>query len=157
MAHRAILLVGSNIFPWENIPACISRLAEHCHVLSISTIWETPAVGSPGPNFLNTALLVETNLAPEELKWQVIRPIEETMGRIRTGDKNAPRTIDIDIITWEDQVLDTHLWNRAHIALPVSSLAPHLVDPTSGETLEIIAQELQASSSAISHPEFLIP
>lgn len=126
-------------------------------MLSISTAWETPAVGSPGPNFLNTALLIETDLAPEEFKWQVIRPIEERMGRIRTGDKNAPRTIDIDIITWEDQVLDANLWSRAHIALPVSSLAPHLVDPVSGKTLEVIAGELRDSSSAVSHPEFLKP
>lgn len=154
MAHRAILLVGSNISPEENIPTSIALLGEHCRVLSLSPIWETQAVGSPGPNFLNTAALVETQLGAGEFKWQVLRPLEEKLGRIRTQDKNAPRTIDIDIITWDGQVVDGNLWTRAHIALPVSALAPQLIEPVSGKSLETFAAELRASSHAVPHPEF---
>lgn len=150
--HRAILLVGSNIFPEENIPTSIALVQEFCRVHSVSTIWETVAVGSPGPNFLNAALLVETELQADALKWEVLRPIEERMGRIRTPDKNAPRTIDIDIITWDDQVVDGNLWSRDYIALPVSALAPQLIEPRSGKALEAIARELREKSQAVPRP-----
>lgn len=151
--HTAILSIGSNICPAENLPISIALLHEYCRVRSVSIIWETPAMGSPGPNFLNAAVLVETAQEPEEFKGQVLRPIEEMMGRVRTRDKNAPRTIDIDIVTWDDQVVDSHLWTYAYLALPVSSLAPQLIEPATGRPLETIARELQEGAAAIPHPE----
>lgn len=151
--HQAILLAGSNIFPTENIPTSIALLQEYCRVLSVSTIWETEAVGSPGPNFLNVAIRIGTDLESESYKWQVLRPIEDRMGRIRTSDKYAPRTIDIDIIVWDNQVVDAKLWTHAFIALPVAALAPQLVEPVSGRSLELIARELRETSNAIPHPE----
>ncbi len=152
--HRAILLLGSNIFPAENIPTSIALLQEYCHVESLSILWETLAVGNPGPNFLNVAVLVETELEGEAFKWQIIRPIEDKMGRVRTSNKNAPRTIDIDIIIWDGQVMDAHLWTWAHIALPVSALAPQQIDPATGKSLQEIARELREDSRAVPHPEF---
>ncbi|TLN10476.1 2-amino-4-hydroxy-6-hydroxymethyldihydropteridine diphosphokinase, partial [bacterium] len=146
--HRAILLVGSNILPEENIPTCIALLQEHCRVVSISTIWETQAVGSAGPNFLNAALLVETGMAREDFKWQVLRPGEEQMGRVRSTDKNAPRTIDIDIILWDGQVVDANLWKYDYVALPVSALAPDIVEPGTGRTLAAVARDLGELSAA---------
>lgn len=151
--HAAILSIGSNICPAENLPISIALLQEYCHVQSVSIIWETQPVGTPGPNFLNAAVLIETEQSQEEFKWRVLRPIEEMMGRVRTQDKNAPRTIDIDIVTWEGQVVDPHLWTHAYIALPVSSLAPQLIEPASGLPLEAIARELQQSGQAIPRPE----
>jgi 2-amino-4-hydroxy-6-hydroxymethyldihydropteridine diphosphokinase len=151
--HAAILLIGSNISPEENLPISIALLQEYCKVQSVSGIWETQAVGTPGPNFLNTAVLVETGFDPEDFKWQVLRVIEQAMGRIRTPDKNAPRTIDIDIVIWDGEVVDTNLWTRAYIALPVSSLVPQLVNPETGESLPEIAGQLQENAQAILRPE----
>lgn len=151
--HAAILLLGSNICPEENLPLSIALLQEYCCVQSVSVFWETQAVGTPGPNFLNAAALIETEQDQEPFKWQVLRCIEDMMGRVRTQDKNAPRTIDIDIVTWDQQVVDPHLWTHDYIALPVSSLAPQLIEPATGRSLEMIAQELQKNGQAIPRPE----
>lgn len=153
MTHLAILLLGSNISPEKNIKAAISHLHACCRILAVSTTWETQAVGSPGPNFLNVAILVSTELDPESYKWQVLRPIEEKLGRIRSADKNAPRTIDIDIITWDNKVQDANLWTRAFVAIPVAELAPALVEPSSGRTLKSVAAEMRERSAAIPRPE----
>ncbi len=59
------------------------------------------------PNFLNAAVLIETDLTAAELKEQVLQVIERELGRVRTADKNAPRTIDLDIALFGDQVLMT--------------------------------------------------
>jgi len=153
--HQAILLIGSNIAPLENLPASILLMREFCQVVSVSPIWETQAVGSLGPNFLNAAAQVMTDLEQDVFKSQILRTIENRLGRIRTNDKNAPRTIDIDIITWNHQVVDKYLWTQPHIALPVSALAPLLIDPVTGKTLDAIAQEFRKASRAILHPEVL--
>lgn len=155
--HQAILLLGSNIFPVENIPTSIALLQEYCRILSESPVWETQAVGNPGPNFLNVAVKIETGLASEDFKWQVARPIEDQLGRVRTPDKNAPRTIDIDIILWDGQVVDANLWTRVYIALPVSALAPDVIDPITGKTIKTVALALHEGSQAVQHPELFGP
>jgi len=153
--NQAILLIGSNIAPLENIPASIAQMREFCQVFSVSPIWETQAVGSLGPNFLSAAVQIMTDLEQDAFKWQVLRTIENRLGRVRTDDKNAPRTIDIDIILWNHYVVDGGLWTHAHIALPVSALAPELAQPATGKTLDAIAQELREESQAIKHTEII--
>ena len=151
--NQVILLIGSNIAPLENLPASITQMRECCQVISVSPVWETQAVGSQGPNFLNAAVLVMTELERDVFKWQALRTIENRLGRIRSDDKNAPRTIDIDIIIWNHQVIDAELWTHAHIAIPVSALVPDLTQPATGKPLAAIALELREKSQAIKHPE----
>jgi 2-amino-4-hydroxy-6-hydroxymethyldihydropteridine diphosphokinase len=155
--NQAILLLGSNIDPLENLPSAIEKLRESCQVASISPAWETQAVGSLGPNFLNAAVQVLTEMDQDLFKVQVLRSIEAGLGRIRTINKNDPRTIDIDIITWNHQVVDDGLWTHAHIALPVSALAPQLINHFTGKTLFAIAQDLREKTRAEMHPEALKP
>jgi 2-amino-4-hydroxy-6-hydroxymethyldihydropteridine diphosphokinase len=85
-------------------------LGRHLTIEEVAQTWETPAVGSRGPNFLNTAAAVRTQLPPELLKSLVLRRIERQLGRVRTANKNAPRTIDLDILVYEGQVLDPKVW-----------------------------------------------
>ena len=70
--------------------------------------WETQAVGSPGPNFLNTAVKITTGLEMSALKLSVLRSVEQELGRVRTSDKNAPRTIDLDIIVFDDEICESN-------------------------------------------------
>lgn len=142
-AHRACLLLGSNIRPAHYIPLAVQRLEALLIVERVSHTWETPAVGSSGPNFLNQALLVRTDLAPQELKEQVLRPLESDLGRVRSADKNAPRTIDIDVILWDSQVVDEQIWQRAHVAVPVEEVWPEPLPGPGGETLAQTAARLQ--------------
>lgn len=134
-------MLGSNIEPEINLPRAVDLLQEQLKVLQASSIWESASVDCCYPNYLNLALRVPTALKANELKDQVLRPLEARMGRVRTDDKNAPRPIDIDIILFDGVVLDPTLWQHAHQAVPVSELFPELLAET-GESLKAVAHRL---------------
>ncbi len=146
--HQVCLLLGSNIQPERNLPLAVrelplavQQLGEQLTILRASSVWESPAVGSRGPNFLNAALLCQTSLAAEALKWQVLRPLEARLGRVRNRDKNAPRPIDFDIITVDGRLYDPILWQYSFRAVPVAELLPDLKSET-GEKLPEAARRL---------------
>ncbi len=143
--HQACLLLGSNIDADVNIPKAVQLLEGSLRVLQASHIWESASVDCCYPNYLNMALLVETQLKAEALKGQVLRAMEARMGRVRTEDKNASRPIDFDIILFDGSVLDLSLWQYAHCAIPVSELIPHFRSPE-GEELKDVAQRLAQST-----------
>ncbi len=157
--HRAYLCLGSNIDPVENLSKAIAMLGQRTRLLELSTCWESEAVGSPGPNFLNIGAEIATNLSPAEIKEQILSPIEKQLGRVRSADKYAPRTIDLDITVYDGEVRDADIWKRIYLALIFSELLPELRNPQSGESLAETAQRLREKYPAIAHPElaFSIP
>jgi len=151
---RVFIAVGSNINPEYNIREAVQRLASRCRVLAVSPVYETAPVGKTDqPNFLNAAALIETDLTAAELKTQVLQVIERELGRVRTEELNAPRTIDLDIALFGDQVLDVRsrhipdpdISKYPHIAVPLADLAPQQLHPETSQTLLEIAQGLPAS------------
>lgn len=151
MNHRPVavcLLLGSNIDPERNLRRAVNRLDRIFGLDGLSNAWETPAFGSDGPNFLNAAVLLHTSLTPLALKERLLRPLEAELGRLRGSDKFAPRTMDIDIVSWNYHPMEEDLWEYAHRAVPVSELLPRLVSPQTGESLGAAAARL-ASGSAI--------
>jgi 2-amino-4-hydroxy-6-hydroxymethyldihydropteridine diphosphokinase len=140
--HQVCLLLGSNIQPERNLPLAVQQLGEILTVLRASSVWESPAVGARGPNFLNAALLCLTSFSPEALKWQVLRPLEARLGRVRNKDKNAPRPIDFDIITVDGQLYDPLVWQYSFRAVPVAELLPEIRSVT-GERLAEAAKRLR--------------
>lgn len=143
--HQLCLLLGSNIEPEKNLALAAGLLHSQVKIDRGSSVWETPAVGSAGPDFLNMALLVTTPLDAVTFKKKVIRPVEKQLGRVRSTDKNAPRTIDIDIIFFDNQLLDANLWRFAHRAVPVAEVLPDFRS-TQGELLKDIADNLAATT-----------
>ena len=139
--HQICLLLGSNLEPEKNLLQGVNHLAQQVTILQTSSVWESKAVGSDGPNFLNAAVLALTSLDADSLKKDLVRPIEARLGRVRTQDKNAPRPIDIDLIFFEQQLLDTTLCQYAHSAVPVAELVPHYQSETK-EYLKDIASSL---------------
>ncbi len=76
----------------------VKWLARRLHVVGVSRVFETRPVGAPdAPMFLNAAVEVDCPLSPRELKFELLRPLERSLGRVRTADRNAPRTVDVDI------------------------------------------------------------
>ena len=146
--NLAILLLGSNIDPAFNIKKALELLKCSLPITRTSNIWITEAVGNKGPDFLNSALEVKTSLSADQLKKKIISPTEIALGRIRTTDKFAPRTIDIDIIIYNGNVLDVHLWSKVFIAVPVSEIVPYLINHSTGETLIEAAEKLKSSAKA---------
>jgi 2-amino-4-hydroxy-6-hydroxymethyldihydropteridine diphosphokinase len=135
---RAFISVGSNINPAENVREAVRQLALQAHVVGISTVYLTEPVGRPAqPPYYNCVLEIETETPPLELKTQMLRTIEERLGRERTEDKYAPRTIDLDLILYdglemetEDLTLpDPNIVRRPFLAIPLGELSPELTLP----------------------------
>ena len=135
---RAFIGVGSNIEPEENVREALRRLAQYTHLVSISTFYREPALGHLGePDFYNGVVAIETDLSAVKLKWEVLRRIETDLGRSRSADKYASRTIDLDLLLYGDLVIssneltlpDPDILSRAFVAVPLHELAPTLVLP----------------------------
>ena len=141
--HRAYLNLGSNIEPELNLPKAIQMLREHGQVREVSSIWESQAVGSDGPNFLNACVLFITHMQPYDLKERIIRPIEAKLGRVRHADKNAPRTIDLDIVLFDHQPLNVDFWDYAFVIVPLAELLPKFQHPARREKLSRVSGQLQ--------------
>ncbi|MDZ7373333.1 MAG: 2-amino-4-hydroxy-6-hydroxymethyldihydropteridine diphosphokinase [candidate division KSB1 bacterium] len=124
--NRAVISVGSNIDPEEHTRRARERIAQRFKLLAESEFVETEPIGRPDqPNFLNGALLIETDLSRQELKaW--LRALEEELGRVRTGDRYGPRTIDLDIVVWNDEVVEFEVYDRPYLRRAVQQLLPHL-------------------------------
>ena len=143
--------LGSNIDSEQNLSKAIQTLAARCRLLNVSPVYETAPVGNVDqPRFLNAAALIETELDAATLKTEVLLDIENTLGRVRTADKNAPRVIDLDISLYADQVLhagsrhipDPDIMQFAHVAVPLADLSPSFIHPENGDTLQVIARRL---------------
>ena len=150
--HRVLISLGSNVEPERHIPAAVELLEEDAclNVLAVSSVYRTEAVGPPGqPPFHNAAMLVETGLEPPALRLR-LRAVEDHLGRVRTGDPYAPRTIDLDIAMIEGvetevegtPIPDPEIPRQAFLAVPMAEVAPEWVEPATGWTLRRIAEAL---------------
>ena len=150
----AFLSVGSNIHPVENVKKALELLCSHVQITGISTVYLTPAEDRPEqPSYYNCVVEAETETPPFELKYSILRPIEGALGRIRSGDKSASRTIDLDLILYDDLIMETEtlilpdpqISRRAFVALPLHELFPELRLPGSGVPIAEIAASLPRS------------
>ena len=141
--HRIYLSLGSNIDAEKNLPKAVEMLRKAGSIDKISSVWESESVGFDGPNFLNVCILLLSPLQPMEFKETIIRPIEAELGRIRHADKNAPRTIDIDIVLFDETPLNAEFWDYAFVAVPLAELIPEFAQPFRGEKLIQFADQLQ--------------
>lgn len=157
--RRALLALGSSIDPQRNLPAAFGLLEAlpGVEIVAVSGVYESPPLGRPGdPWFHNAALAVETNLGPGELR-QAARDIEAALGRVRSEDPYAPRTIDIDLAAYEgfegeaggSRVPDPEIPRRAFLALPLAEVAPGWVLGTPGRTLAEIAAGFDAGREQV--------
>ena len=148
----AAIALGSNLGDREGyIHIALQRIRAEPSVRTVaaSSLYETAPVDCPpgSPPFLNAVVLVETELSPEELLARLLT-IERHLGR-RRGVKNSPRTIDLDLLFYDQQVRNTtelvlphpHLDERAFVLIPLAEVAPDWRHPLRQQT----AQELLAA------------
>lgn len=137
--NAVYLSLGSNLHPEKNIPEAIELLKNSFTVLAVSSVYETDPVGPAGVNqFWNLAAAIQSE-EPGKLKTK-IRAIETQLGRIRTDNKFAPRTIDIDILPQADyQTL-------AFIIIPLAEIAPNEKDPETGKRFSELAGALKTEA-----------
>ncbi|MFO7683768.1 MAG: 2-amino-4-hydroxy-6-hydroxymethyldihydropteridine diphosphokinase [Chloroflexota bacterium] len=181
------LTLGSNIDKERNLPEAVRLLRELCasaepveapvtepvtelvevtgsvtvcSVLAVAPVYETAPTGLlDQPNFFNTAVLIQTPLSAAEVKETIIAAIETQLKRVRQAEKNAPRTIDIDIALFNDSIFDYALSDGStrhvpdkdilrfpHVAVPLADLLPDMPHPETGELLSAIAARLLAAA-----------
>jgi 2-amino-4-hydroxy-6-hydroxymethyldihydropteridine diphosphokinase len=163
---KVAISLGSNINKEQNLPAAVSLLAATGIVVEVSPVYETiPAGLNDQPTFLNAAVLLETKQTPTMLKDGLLSHIERRLKRERQADRNAPRTIDLDIALYDNwigsytpsdnrprYIPDPALLRFIHVALPVADLLPEMAHPETGERLRDIAARLLREANTGRHP-----
>lgn len=159
---RVYIGVGSNIDPESNVAAALRMLSDAAKVAAVSTFYRCPALGSPAsPDFYNGVVAIESEIAPREMKFGVLRQIEEALGRVRGPDKNAPRPIDLDILLYGDLVVeeadlvipDPRIAERVFVAVPLAELEPAIRLPGWDSALAEVSRRMD-SSEMTPLPEF---
>lgn len=151
--HRVFLSLGTNLEDrLKNLADAIKQLSSFAVIKKTSRIYETEPWGyADQPKFLNLATEVETNLDPIEMLSQ-LRIIEKAMGR-KAAVRYGPRLIDLDILFYDDLVLETpeliiphpRISERAFVLVPLAEIAPRLVHPKLGKTIKQLLQYINTS------------
>ena len=155
----AYVALGSNLGDrWANLSAAVRRLRAEpgLRVVAASEVYETaPRDCPPGSaDYLNSVVAVETERPPEDLLKLLLR-IEQQFGRVRTGP-NSPRTLDLDLLLYDDRVIATpeltlphpRMHERDFVLAPLAEIAPAAVHPTLGKTV----RELRAAARGAVRP-----
>lgn len=142
LAHCAIAL-GSNLGdPQRTLRLALDRLSQPpLALLAVAPVYRTAPIGPPQPDYLNTCALVATGLSPANLLGHLLA-IEADLGRVR-HQRWGPRHLDLDLLLYGAQRVKTptlevphpRMWERPFVLVPLADIAPHWVDPCSGETV----------------------
>jgi 2-amino-4-hydroxy-6-hydroxymethyldihydropteridine diphosphokinase len=155
MAVVAYVALGSNLGDRAaSLDAALFALRRVAGIVvtRVAGYVETPAVGGPGPAYLNSVAALHTNLPPETLLTELLA-IETRLGRVRT-EKNASRTLDLDLLVYDDLIRTApdpilphpRLHERRFVLQPLCELAPDLRLPTTGRT---VAEHLTECTDAV--------
>lgn len=150
---RAYIGLGSNLAePEHQLRSAVEALARlpHTRLLTVSPFYLTPPMGPPGqPDYVNAAAALETTLPPLEL-LDALLAIEAAQGRTRDGVRWGPRTLDLDLLLYGDEVIchprltvpHPGLAERAFVLLPLADIAPGLILPD-GRAVAVLARECE--------------
>jgi 2-amino-4-hydroxy-6-hydroxymethyldihydropteridine diphosphokinase len=146
---------GSNVEPEKNLARALDELEQAFGDLAISPAYRNRAVGFDGADFINLVVGFRAAVPPRQVK-QALERIEESCGRPRAAPKWGPRTMDLDILLYDQVVSDEpglilprpDLLRRAFMLKPLADLAPGLQHPTQHRTIG----ELWADFASVDHP-----
>jgi 2-amino-4-hydroxy-6-hydroxymethyldihydropteridine diphosphokinase len=147
--------LGSNLGDRkQNLSQALGLLSTHVMIEKASSVYETEPVGyKPQPLFLNAVCRISTELNPKQL-LRLAKKIEAKLGR-KPGFPNAPRSIDIDILFYDEEVLSSkeltiphpRVTERAFVLVPLAEIAPNLIHPGSRKTVRELLADLGAVTS----------
>ena len=135
--------LGSNINREQNTREGVKALREAFGELTLSSVYESDAVGFDGDAFYNMVIACEVDVPVHEAN-QVLRDIEDRHGRDRSGPKFSSRTLDLDLLLYDDLVLDENgltlprgeILKNAFVLWPLAEIAPNLKHPVEGRSYD---------------------
>lgn len=147
MTSQAYVSIGSNIRPEHNVRFAIEALEERFAPLNVSTIYRSAAVGFDGADFLNLVVGFVTGLEVHELD-KLLGRLEEEAGRKPGGPKFAPRSLDLDLLLFDDRVIDAdgltlprpEIEKYAFVLKPLAEIAGSMTHPRTGKTFAAMWQ-----------------
>jgi 2-amino-4-hydroxy-6-hydroxymethyldihydropteridine diphosphokinase len=139
---RVYLSLGSNLEPRKHLAAALAALRERFGNIRVSPAYRSQSVGFDGADFVNLAVGLDTDLPPEALNaW--LHALEDRQGRRRDVPRYSDRTLDVDIVFYDDRVIDGpgHLQiprkelRHAFVLRPIADIAPDFRHPVSGSSM----------------------
>ncbi len=124
--NTVIIGIGSNIDAESNVGVVRKILGETLRVLNESRFVKTKPIGTRDQeNFLNGSVLAQTNLGRENLK-ALLKKVEASLGRGEKEDPYGPRTMDLDILVWNGEIIDLDVYKRDFLRHSIIELCPEL-------------------------------
>ena len=138
---RVYVSIGSNVDRRSNILSCLASLRQQFGNITVSTVYENKAVGFDGDNFYNLVVGFDTDL-PVSAMTPLFRDIESNHGRVRGGERFSSRTLDVDLLMYDDLVLKQkgldvprdEIIRYAFVLRPLAELVPTLMHPELNKT-----------------------
>ncbi len=147
---RVYISIGSNVNRRRNILSCIESLRQQFGELSISAVYENKAVGFDGDNFYNLVVGFDTDY-PVTAMTPLFRNIESSHDRVRGGERFSSRTLDVDLLLYDDLVLKQkgldvprdEITRYAFVLKPLAELAPELMHPELNKSMRELWHEFE--------------
>ena len=140
---RVYISLGSNIDAPRHLRAGVNALRERFGELALSSVYESEAVGFAGDNFLNLVAGFETDLSIAEVA-DLLHRIEDANGRVRSGPRFSARTLDLDLLLYDDVVQGPdpgpelprdEILKNAFVLWPLAEIAPALRHPVAARSM----------------------
>ena len=146
--HRVYISIGSNIEPARHVRLAVAALREVYGELVVSSVYESEAVGFSGENFLNLVVGLDTGQTVDEVN-ATLHDIEDSYGRDRSGPRFSSRSVDLDLLLYDDLVLRNgklvlpreEITENAFVLWPLAEIAPGLVHPVLHKSMAMLWQE----------------
>ena len=124
--NSAVVSIGSNINPEENISKALTAIAKAHTVLKVSSLVHTKPIGfTDQPDFTNGSMLVTTVLQKDQFN-RYLKDLELQLERIKDANKYGPRTIDLDIIVWNGKIIDNDFYERDFLRNSILEILPQI-------------------------------
>ena len=153
---RIYISIGSNIEAEQHLRQAVAELQGHYGELHLSSVYESESVGFDGDNFLNMVVGLDTDEDVHTVV-QTLRQIEDRYGRVRTGPRFSARTLDLDLLLYDDLVLKENglelprgeITQNAFVLWPLAELAPELLHPVRQQTMASLWQGFNKASQKL--------
>ncbi len=152
--ERTAIALGSNMGnSAKTLATAIDTLAKTPGIVlqAKSSLYQTKAVGPPQPDYLNSCVILQVQMPPQQL-LDTLLAIEQKFGRVRR-ERWGPRSLDLDLLLYDDLIWNTptlqiphpRMRERAFVLVPLAEIAPDWLEPVSGCVIKDLVKEVDCS------------